>query len=489
MVYRLLIDGLHPEEVRVALTNEGYLEEFEVETSQKKQIKSNIYLGKVTRVEPSLQAAFVEYGGNRQGFLPFSELHFDYYQIPVEDKEDLKASLERGAEDADFVEDQDEPISNEADEADKIIAESTAKSAVKDESDVPSDEAESSTDSDAGVELEQPVDGDSEDDADVADVRRTRNQFYRKYKIQEVLKRNQLVLVQIIKEERGNKGASLTTYISLPGRYCVLMPNTESSGGVSRRITDSSQRKRLKGLISSFELDEGNSVIVRTAGVDQSDADIKADYEYLHSLWEGIRNKAVHSSAPALVYEEGDLVQRSLRDIYRSHVNEVLVQGTAAFASAKEVMAMLSPEQSDRIVEYSGNVTLFQKYGVEAQLNALYQMEVPLASGGSIVLAPTEALVSVDVNSGKSTKERNIEETAFNTNIEAAQEVARQLRLRDLAGLVVIDFIDMRELKNRRGVERALKEALKKDRAKIQVGALVHLACLKCLANDCGAQF
>jgi len=445
MTETLLIDAVHPEEVRVALVNDSRLEEFDFETASKKPIKGNIYLGKVTRVEPSLQAAFVEYGGNKQGFLPFSEIHFDYYQVPVADKEKIAAALEE-TESPEDVESTEEKIEDEKDAAGNPEGE----------------EAE-----------EDKTEEIASEDEIYESVKQRRARIYKQYKIQEVLKRNQIILVQVIKEERGNKGASLTTYISLAGRYCVLMPNTDRAGGVSRRISDMETRKKLKSIVSDFELSKGASLIIRTAGASRDKKELDNDYSYLNSLWESIKKRTLDSEAPALIHEEGDLIKRSLRDMYRQNIDQILIEGKDALNNAKDFLKTIDPNAKRGIIkEYKEAEPLFQHYKIEDQLDELYENTASLKSGGSLVIHQTEALVSIDVNSGRATRERSIEDTALKTNLEAAEEVARQLRLRDLAGLVVIDFIDMRELKNKRSVERALKDALKSDRAKIQVGRI-----------------
>ncbi len=445
MTKRMLIDAAHAGEVRVAVVENQQLEEFDFESASKKQIKGNVYLAKVTRVEPSLQAAFVEYGGSKQGFLPFSEIHYDYFSIPVADKKKL-ASEAAGLEPADETEDEEAA----ADEG------STAEAAEE--------------------ETEGAEDGEAEGDAaenaeDEFDVPIKRSTFYRKYKIQEVIKRNQILLVQVIKEERGNKGASLTTYISLAGRYCVFMPNTGKQGGVSRRISSFEDRKRLKSILSDLETPKGSSLIIRTAGLDRKKPEIKRDLTYLTKMWDEIRDCTVSSTAPTLVYEEGNIVKRAVRDFYDSDIDEVVVEGEEALKRTKDFMKMMMPSHVRRVKECKEK-GIFWYYQIEDQLAELYENTVYLKSGGYIVINPTEALVSIDVNSGRSTRERNIEETAVKTNIEAANEVARQLRLRDLAGLIVIDFIDMLSLRNKRAVERELKQALARDRARIQVGRI-----------------
>lgn len=665
MTKRILIDGVHLDEVRVAVVNDDRLEEFDFENVGKKQIKGNIYLGKITRVEPSLQAAFVEYGGNRQGFLPFSEVHYGYFNIPVSDKEAIGRAQHEGVEDGDDEDvapiidatatvmdeaeddtqtdqakndnataeddkdEQDNPDVIAADAEDESAVETTielpddlqdasqveageqaesddtpkrtrkTKTETKDENaqtvessadetqdkdaetkpkrtrrkaaakpkteevkeadspkepvsdvdeearkkaeelasqyseddwvnDTPeessgksgekkrparkkssrrtkkTDDAEQSTDvndedssqevvisksrhfgpedrfkakesvsvegDDTTVDTEDEAEEFGGDDVEVENI--SRGNYHKQYKIQEVLKRGQIVLIQVIKEERGNKGASLTTHISLAGRYCVLMPNADRSGGVSRRIDDHKDRQRLKAMVRSFDVPQGMSVIVRTAGIDQEEGEIKRDYDRLKAVWGDITTATMDAEAPALIHEEGSLIKCTLRDMYRSDVDQIVVQGEDAYKSAENFMKKMAPQDQEKLVAYSDREGIFHAYGIDKQLDDLYSNEAMLPSGGSIVIAPTEALVSIDVNSGKATRERSIEDTALSTNLEAANEVARQLRLRDLAGLVVIDFIDMREIKNRRAVEKELKAALKRDRAKIQVGRI-----------------
>ncbi|MGE4527933.1 MAG: ribonuclease E/G [Rhodospirillaceae bacterium] len=449
MVKRMLIDATHPEETRVVVMNGTRLEEFDVETSTKHQIKGNVYLAKVVRVEPSLQAAFVDYGGNRHGFLAFSEIHPDYYQIPVADRQRLIAE--------EASRPHDEPH-EEPHEAEPAPAEAPEAAEVEAEADEPP----------------QTVEHLGGDDADEASASRERQKPYRQYKIQEVIKRRQILLVQVVKEERGNKGAALTTYLSLAGRYCVLMPNTPRGGGVSRKITSATDRRRLKDMMSVLDIPDGMAVIVRTAGSERSKAEIKRDYEYLLRTWNAIRTLTLESRAPALVYEEATLIKRAIRDVYARDIEEVLVEGDEGYRIAKDFMKALTPSHAKKVQPYKDShiMPLFHRYQVESQLEALHNTQVTLKSGGYIVINPTEALVSIDVNSGRSTRERNIEETALKTNLEASDEIARQLRLRDLAGLVVIDYIDMEDSKNNAAVERRLKEALRSDRARIQVGRI-----------------
>jgi ribonuclease E len=460
MTKLMLIDAIHPEETRVIVSDNDIVEEYDYVTSTKKQNKGNIYLAKVTRVEPSLQAAFIEYGGERQGFLPFAEIHPDYYQIPTEDKKALMEEVKSSRKAAE-----------EEDENQDKKRKSRKKSAKKDAEEVKSDA--SGSDEDDMEEDVQEQEIETLDEEDPTSNNPKHFNFLKRYKINEVIKKGQVMLVQITKEERGNKGAALSSYVSLAGRYCVLMPNsTQSSGGISRKVTNGDARAKLKKIVSSLDLPEDMNLIVRTAGSDRSRAEIKRDFDYLQRLWNDIRELTLASTAPAMVYEEGDIIKRAIRDMYQSDMEQILVEGEAAYRSAKDFMKMLMPSHAPRVKLYKGDIPIFYTYDVEHQLLSMHDPIAPLKSGGYLVLNPTEALVSVDVNSGKATKERTVEETALKTNIEAAEELARQLRLRDLAGLLVIDFIDMYEYRNRRKVERALKEALKADRAKIQVGRI-----------------
>ncbi len=416
MSKHMLIDAAHAEETRVAVVDGHRVEEFDFESRAKKQLRGNIYLARVTRVEPSLQAAFIEYGGNRHGFLAFDEIHPDYYQVPVADREAIMAEPD------------DEEDIRAAEEAD--------------EDEVPAEEA------------------------------KLRRRLMRRYKIQEVIKRRQILLVQVVKEERGTKGAALTTYLSLAGRYCVLMPNTARGGGISRKITQATDRKRLKAIAQSLEVPPGMGVIIRTAGAKRTKQEIKRDYEYLLRLWESIRETTLQSIAPSLIYEEEDLVKRAVRDMYDKDIEAILVDGEEGWREARDFMRMIMPAHAKKVQLYREPTPLFVKYRVEDALSQIHSPVVPLKSGGYLVINQTEALVAVDVNSGRSTKERNIEATALKTNLEAADEAARQLRLRDLAGLIVIDFIDMEESKNNRAVEKRLKDALADDRARIQMGKI-----------------
>ncbi len=416
----MLIDAAHAEETRVAIVDGRQVEEFDFESTARRQLRGNIYLAKVTRVEPSLQAAFIEYGGNRHGFLAFNEIHPDYYQIPVADREAIMAEASSDDDDHD----------------------------------------------DLGRE------GDDESEGGLADEERLKRRLMRRYKIQDVIKRRQILLVQVVKDERGAKGAALTTWLSLAGRYCVLMPNTGKGGGISRKITNTSDRRRLKAAAAALKVPKGMGLIIRTAGAKRTRAEIKRDYEYLLRLWETIRETTLKSNAPAVIYEEENLVRRAVRDMYDKDFDGIQVEGLEGFKEARDFMRVLMPSQAKKIHLYQGSKPLFAANGIEEVLTQIHQPVVPLKSGGYLVINQTEALVAIDVNSGRSTKERNVEATATKTNLEAAVEAARQLRLRDLAGLIVIDFIDMDEGKNNRAVEKALKDALAKDRARIQMGRI-----------------
>ncbi|AZO43553.1 ribonuclease E/G [Mesorhizobium sp. M7D.F.Ca.US.005.01.1.1] len=570
MPNKMLIDASHPEETRVVVVRGNRIEEFDFESQDKKQLKGNIYLARVTRVEPSLQAAFVEYGGNRHGFLAFSEIHPDYYQIPVADRQALlraeaqeaedeenedgdgddRQSRDRGrrgrrrggkprdrgehkrdaadsdeasegSDNGDIVVEEishtSEIIEHAADTSEHSDASEHAGASEHDEASAEQDETETreggptsiaaavegdviseavpqaeqgseatSGDNDRGmleeVQSSHPDDHEVEsvgaEDA-LEEVRNRRKPVRRQYKIQEVIKRRQILLVQVVKEERGNKGAALTTYLSLAGRYSVLMPNTARGGGISRKITSAVDRKRLKEVVADLEVPQGMGVILRTAGESRTKAEIKRDYEYLMRLWENVRNLTLQSTAPALVYEEGSLIKRSVRDLYNKDIDEILVSGEEGYREAKDFMRMLMPSHAKVVQPFRDTTPIFVRNGIEAQLDRMLQPQVTLKSGGYIIINQTEALVAIDVNSGRSTKEHSIEDTALHTNLEAAEEVARQLRLRDLAGLIVIDFIDMEENRNNRSVEKRLKDHLKNDRARIQVGRISHFGLME----------
>ena len=558
MAEKMLIDASHEEETRVVVVRGSRIEEFDFESQHKKQLRGNIYLAKVTRVEPSLQAAFVDYGGNRHGFLAFSEIHPDYYQIPLADRQALlqaEAEAERASADEDNgdapFENLDTEASDDAKEA-KPKAKSRRSRTRRKPKDVPDiaqpeaggageqevraaspedetigpeapDEPDQGEDgSDEGArsrpdemlaaietdsvsemvdpdrrtveETEADGYGPDEDDASGESTRvesvgaedaleelpdRAQRKPRKQYRIQEVIKRRQILLVQVVKEERGNKGAALTTYLSLAGRYSVLMPNTARGGGISRKITNVPDRKRLKEIARELDVPQGMGVILRTAGANRTKAEIKRDFEYLMRLWENVRNLTLSSTAPTLVYEEGSLIKRSIRDLYNKDISEIVVSGEEGYREAKTFMKMLMPSHAKVVQPYRDIHPIFARSGIEAQLDRMLQPQVTLKSGGYIIINQTEALVAIDVNSGRSTKEHSIEDTALQTNLEAAEEVARQLRLRDLAGLIVIDFIDMEEKRNNRSVEKKLKECLKHDRARIQVGRISHFGLLE----------
>ena len=530
MAKKMLIDATHAEETRVIVVDGNKVEEFDFESQSKRQLAGNIYLAKVTRVEPSLQAAFVDYGGNRHGFLAFSEIHPDYYQIPIADREALiaeerayaeslrdegeaetedvdkprKVSRSRrsrsrskssaanresgdivataevdrddvsisGMEVVDFDDDAEEV--NGAEDAGEGEALSPMETVAETPVDTPAsdddeeDEGEGSVET---VEKDDTIESVAEED-DSEEVRPVRKPRPKRYKIQEVIKVRQIMLVQVVKEERGNKGAALTTYLSLAGRYCVLMPNTARGGGISRKITNAADRKKLKEIAAEIDVPDGAGLIIRTAGSQRTKAEIKRDYEYLQRLWEQIRELTLKSTAPAKIYEEGDLIKRTIRDLYSKEIDEVIVAGEAGYRSAKDFMKMIMPSHAKNVKPYAEQLPLFARYQVEGYLSGMFNPTVQLPSGGYIVIGVTEALVAIDVNSGRATKEGSIEQTALKTNLEAADEVARQLRLRDLAGLIVIDFIDMDERKNNTAVEKRLKDKLKTDRARIQVGRI-----------------
>ena len=576
---KMLIDATHPEETRVVVLRGGRVEEFDYESASRKPLRGNIYLAKVTRVEPSLQAAFVEYGGNRHGFLAFSEIHPDYYQIPFADRQALideeveeEARAEREAdaraerrekrgrgrnrqnrrpadaeagENAEALEHEHDHVEDDEHAHDAPYAaephdhddEAEAEAAVSDDAvedlgadappaaqlahpreeslSAPAEAAietvetievghaqaheftsESSADDDApksiglveevGVtEVEsngatpESIEQVGAEDAMEEVPERPQRRRARQYKIQEVIKRRQVILVQVVKEERGNKGAALTTYLSLAGRYTVLMPNTGRGGGISRKITNAQDRKRLKAIAEELEVPEGMGLIIRTAGAARTKQEIRRDFEYLLRLWESVRDLTLRSTAPCLVYEEGNLIKRSLRDLYSKDIDQVLVAGDEAHEEAHGFLSMLMPGHADSVIPYREPEPLFSRFQIERQLNAMFSPYVTLRSGGYLVINQTEALVAVDVNSGKSTREFSIEETALSTNLEAADEIARQLKLRDLAGLIVVDFIDMEEKRNNRAVERRLKDALRHDRARIQVGHISHFGLLE----------
>lgn len=517
MSKKMLIDASHAEETRVVVLDGNRLEDFDVETVNRKQIKGNIYLAKVIRVEPSLQAAFVEYGGNRHGFLAFGEIHPDYYQIPVADRQKLLEMQAEAAAEEEEAEDEaapegetaqalgikpieivaapppDEEMDEPAMIAEALLepasapdiapdaeapADSAAEEAMPAEISAEAGEAGSVETLEADAPAPEQVGGDG-DDAAEARERRMRQRFLRNYKIQDVIHRRQIMLVQVVKEERGNKGAALTTYLSLAGRFSVLMPNSPTGGGVSRKITSQADRRRLKETMAELDIPQGMGLIVRTAGANRPKPEIKRDCEYLLRLWDDIRDKTLESSAPALIYEEASLIKRAIRDVYTKDVEDILVDGEEGYKAARDFMRMLMPANARKVQLWQEGQPLFSKYQVETQLDAMLNPVVQLRSGGYIVINQTEALVAIDVNSGRSTRERSIEDTALRTNMEAAEEVAKQLRMRDLAGLIVIDFIDMESRRNNVAVERKLKDALKHDRARIQVGSISHFGLME----------
>ncbi|MDT2048980.1 MAG: ribonuclease E/G [Planktomarina sp.] len=526
MAKKMLIDATHAEETRVVVVDGNKVEEFDFESQNRRQLAGNIYLAKVTRVEPSLQAAFVDYGGNRHGFLAFSEIHPDYYQIPIADREALKAeekaygeflaaetereeqkprqNRRRSVKSAtnaivDPIETRDISLTDEIktvgseSSGERVIAgpdvlDNVSETSITNENDEANHSDKEVDDPDTSavenetqdIEIKEEVDEATEnygiesvaqeDDSD--DLRPVRKPRPRRYKIQEVVKVRQVMLIQVVKEERGNKGAALTTYLSLAGRYCVLMPNTARGGGISRKITNAVDRKKLKEIATTIEVPDGAGLIVRTAGAKRTKLEIKRDYEYLQRMWEQIRELTLKSTAPTAIYEEGDLIKRSIRDLYNRDIDEILVEGAAGFKNAKDTMKMIMPSHAKNVKNYTDAMPLFARFQVEAFMDGMFNPTVQLKSGGYLVIGITEALVAVDVNSGRATKEASIEQTALNTNLEAAEEVARQLRLRDLAGLIVIDFIDMEERRNNAAVERRIKDKLKTDRARIQIGKI-----------------
>ena len=509
MPKKMLIDATHAEETRVVVVEGNKVDEFDFESLNKRQLSGNIYLAKVTRVEPSLQAAFVDYGGNRHGFLSFAEIHPDYYQIPVADREALIAEEEAYAktleEEANLAQQKKSRIRKRkpkviAEEADSDISissdvieksdenveilnvtenqDSSNPNSITDNEEVSDNpiDLDLKNNSEINVESDDEANSDSEiesvADDDIEEEVRPRKPRPRRYKIQEVIKVRQILLIQVVKEERGNKGAALTTYLSLAGRYCVLMPNTARGGGISRKITNVQDRKKIKEITSELDVPKGAGLIVRTAGAKSNRDDILRDYEYLMRQWTQIRDVTLESIAPTQIYAEGDIIKRSIRDLYNNDIDEIIVDGERGYEAAKAYMTMLMPTHVKRVKQYKNKMPLYARYQVENYLGGMFNPTVQLKSGGYIVIGVTEALVAVDVNSGKATKESSIEKTALKTNLEAADEVARQLRLRDLAGLIVIDFIDMEERRNNIAVEKRMKDKLKSDRARIQVGRI-----------------
>tara|TARA_Y100001933_G_scaffold221873_1_gene232030 strand:+ start:1378 stop:3606 length:2229 start_codon:yes stop_codon:yes gene_type:complete len=469
MEKKLLIDAAHPEETRVVVAQSAQTHDFDFESNEKTQITGNIYLAKVTRVEPSLQAAFLDYGGNRHGFLAFSEIHPDYYQIPLADKEALLAEQ---LEVAQSIREKEMTVINaqEADNATTVKAPSLEGS------------VELSSRDELNSNYNSTIDNEDKNNSSEIleeDPFTEKRPFQRKYKIQEVIKVRQILLVQVIKEERGNKGAALTTYLSIAGRYCVLMPNTSRGGGISKKITLLKDRIKLKKIIDDLDLKPNSGLIIRTAGGNRTKTEIKRDYEFLLKAWESIREQTLSSIAPALIHAEGNLIKRAIRDLYDRDIKEIIIEGDAAYKEAKAYLKLLMPSHAKYVKKYDGKVPIFSFYEVENYLQEMFNPIVQLKSGGYIVIGITEALVAIDVNSGKATKERSIEETALKTNLEAASEIARQLKLRDLAGLIVIDFIDMEERKNNVAVEKKIRDCISLDRARIQIGRISSFGLLE----------
>ena len=456
MEKNLYIDASHPNETRIVLKSSNSIEEYEFEDKNNLNFKNNIYLATVSRVEPSLQAAFVNFGRERHGFLAFNDIQSDYYQIPSEDKDKLKIAEEKIRED----------LKDNVTEAVQDIASTELAS-----NDIV-DKAEDKTKEDNTDELK---------DNNKKNYReKVKSSFgIKRYKIQEVIKPGQVILIQVIKEERGQKGAALTTFISLAGKYIVLMPNTAKGGGISRKIFNSSDRHKIRNILNEIDIPKSMGVIVRTAGANKTKNEIQKDFQNTISTWEEIKNNALDSNAPSLVYEEGDIIKRTLRDTYDNETKNVYIEGNEAYQKAKKFMKELMPKSVKNIKKYRGKIPLFHDANIEKELNNIYEPTVKLKSGGYLVLNPTEALVSIDINSGQSTKQINIEKTALNTNLEAAEEIAHQIKLRDLSGLIVIDFIDMMNFYNRRTVEKKLKESIRKDRARIQVGRISNFGLLE----------
>ena len=471
----MLIDATHAEETRVVVVEGNKVEEFDFESLNKKQLAGNIYLAKVTRVEPSLQAAFVDYGGNRHGFLAFSEIHPDYYQIPIEDR---KLLIEEERAYAQQIQEESEKRELELENELTTGEHSQDINEFMDQNEEKALDTEITNSSEALQTSKDETNTETADKEDSSEVNKIKPR-HRRYKIQEVVKVRQILLIQVVKEERGNKGAALTTYLSIAGRYCVLMPNTARGGGISRKITNANDRKRLKSIANDLDIPDGTGLIIRTAGANRTKVEIKRDFEYLLRQWEEVRDLTLKSIAPCQIYEEGSLIKRSIRDLYTRDVDEIFVEGEQGHKSAKEFMKMLMPSHAKKIRLYDNPMPLFARYQVESFLSGMFNPTVQLKSGGYIVIGITEALVAIDVNSGRATKEASIEETALRTNLEASEEVARQLRLRDLAGLIVIDFIDMDERRNNNSVEKRLKEKLKNDRARIQVGRISNFGLLE----------
>ncbi len=466
MSKELLIDASHPEETRIAIKSDRGIEEYEYENIHRKNLKGNIYLGKVSRIEPSLQAAFVDFGNERHGFLAFNDIQSDYYQIPQADKDRIKKEEEEAR--AKLLEENDKEIVEHAEQNEEInLQDKNSSNGDQDEENIGNKVTNGSID--------------SQDENLVEDKPKNNRSFYRfkRYRIQEVIKPGQIVLIQIVKEERGKKGAALTTFISLAGKYIVLMPNTAKGGGISRKIYSSSDRKKMKEIINDLELPKTMGLIVRTAGANKTKNEIKDDLTNLLSTWEEIRMKTLKSIAPSTIYEEEDLIARAIRDFYSKDIDRIIVDGDKAFEAAKKYAKKISSAHSKNVVKYKGKIPIFHHYNIEKYLNSIFEPRIELKSGGYIIISPTEALVSIDINSGRSTRERNVEKTALTNNLEAAEEIARQVKLRDLAGLIVIDFIDMENYSNKRLVERKLRESLKNDKARIQFGRISNFGLLE----------
>ena len=466
MSKELLIDASHPEETRIAIKSDRGIEEYEYENIHRKNLKGNIYLGKVSRIEPSLQAAFVDFGNERHGFLAFNDIQSDYYQIPQADKDRIKREEEEAR--AKLLEENDKEIVEHAEQNEEInLQDKNSSNGDQDEENIGNQVTNGSIDSNEENLIE--------------DKPKNNRSFYRfkRYRIQEVIKPGQIVLIQIVKEERGKKGAALTTFISLAGKYIVLMPNTAKGGGISRKIYSSSDRKKMKEIINDLELPKTMGLIVRTAGANKTKNEIKDDLTNLLSTWEEIRMKTLKSIAPSTIYEEEDLIARAIRDFYSKDIDRIIVDGDKAFEAAKKYAKKISSAHSKNVVKYKGKIPIFHHYNIEKYLNSIFEPRIELKSGGYIIISPTEALVSIDINSGRSTRERNVEKTALTNNLEAAEEIARQVKLRDLAGLIVIDFIDMENYSNKRLVERKLRESLKNDKARIQFGRISNFGLLE----------
>ena len=466
MSKELLIDASHPEETRIAIKSDRGIEEYEYENIHRKNLKGNIYLGKVSRIEPSLQAAFVDFGNERHGFLAFNDIQSDYYQIPQADKDRIKKEEEEAR--AKLLEENDKEIVEHAEQNEEInLQDKNSSNGDQDEENIGNKVTNGSID--------------SQDENLVEDKPKNNRSFYRfkRYRIQEVIKPGQIVLIQIVKEERGKKGAALTTFISLAGKYIVLMPNTAKGGGISRKIYSSSDRKKMKEIINDLELPKTMGLIVRTAGANKTKNEIKDDLTNLLGTWEEIRMKTLKSIAPSTIYEEEDLIARAIRDFYSKDIDSIVVDGDKAFEAAKKYAKKISSAHVKNVVKYKGKIPIFHHYNIEKYLNSIFEPRIELKSGGYIIISPTEALVSIDINSGRSTRERNVEKTALTNNLEAAEEIARQVKLRDLAGLIVIDFIDMENYSNKRLVERKLRESLKNDKARIQFGRISNFGLLE----------